>query len=190
MARYEIILEGRTQSPIRANGTSIACVHECDGQAYSDCRMSMDHVAGFYLAKVNLGGAGGDINGDIEYKAKDVIDNGTIRVEHVVGATGPGEEDRALAVTVNSKDITVTFGTDSSGDSVVPTASEVVIAVQGEVVADSLVSAKATEAGTAAVGTHAFQTLSSSVLKVCFENFFGMSHAGKPSCEITSLKVV
>jgi hypothetical protein len=65
-------------------------------------------------------------NGSVTYVAARSGAHGndhTITVE--TGATGAGNESRALAVARAGDDITVTFGTDSNGDSVAPTALDV-----------------------------------------------------------------
>lgn len=75
---------------------------------------------------------GQDANGHVVYTACCGGDHGNgVVVEHVVGQTGAGHEDRALAVEQvgGVKQLRVTFGTDGSGATVTPTAQEIVDAV-------------------------------------------------------------
>ena len=82
-------------------------------------------------ATVNIAGATSD--GDVFYMSATAGARGNIlRVEHVTGATGGGNEDRALAAVLTlgtnsgvNADLTVTFGTDGSGNSVTPTANDI-----------------------------------------------------------------
>jgi len=82
-------------------------------------------------ATLTVSGATGD--GDVLYTAVNPGTRGnTLRVEHLVGATGAGNEDRALAAVLVggiTNNLTVTFGTDGSGNSVVPTANEIAAVV-------------------------------------------------------------
>lgn len=70
------------------------------------------------------------INGTVLYTARHggAIGN-SIVVEHVVGPTGPGNEDRGLAASWFDDACLVVFGTDSSGNTIVPTAQQVVDAL-------------------------------------------------------------
>lgn len=82
-------------------------------------------------ATVNIAGATTD--GDVLYMAANPGARGNIlRAEHVTGATGGGNESRALAAVLThgtnsgaNADLTVTFGTDGAGDSVTPTANAI-----------------------------------------------------------------
>jgi len=102
-----------------------------------------------------------DSDGDVTVYAKNVGEQG-IQYAHVVGATGVGEEDRALAVAVAGSDVTVTFGTDGNGDSVVPTAAQVV-AVLFHVDVVPLLWAVAGGDGTGAVGAAALAPLTGGI---------------------------
>jgi len=92
-----------------------------------------------------------DVNGDVTVVAQALGDQ-QIQYAHVVGATGVGEEDRDLAVVVAGKDITVTFGTDGAGASVVPTATQVVALLAGDTDAAALVYGVAGGTGAGDVG--------------------------------------
>jgi hypothetical protein len=92
-----------------------------------------------------------DVNGDVTVVAQ-ALGEQQIQYAHVVGATGAGNEDRALAVAVVGKDITVTFGTDGAGASVVPTAAQVVALLAGDADASALVYGVAGGTGAGNVG--------------------------------------
>jgi len=78
-------------------------------------------------ARAALTVPGVDANGDVTYSAKFPGQQGNlVAVTHEVGATGAGNESRALAVVVThglAPTVVVTFGTDGVGDSVVPDAN-------------------------------------------------------------------
>jgi hypothetical protein len=104
--------------------------------------------------------SGVDANGDVTYThpRKNTLGN-SVQVAHVVGATGGGNEDRALAVAVSALVVTVTFGTDSNGDSVVPTATALVAVVAALDLAAALVTAVAGGTGASAVSAAAAANL-------------------------------
>ena len=113
----------------------------------------------------------GAANGDVTYTAWVVGAGGNaIRVAHVVGATGGGEEDRDLAVAVAGDDIIVTFGTDGAGASVVPSANEVAALINGDGDASALVSAAASGDGTGDTGTAALANLTGGLAAVLLQS--------------------
>jgi len=77
-------------------------------------------------SQASLTAPGADVNGDVLYTSKlgGLCMNG-ITVAHAEGDTGIGHESRALAAAWADKTLTVTFGTDGAGASVVPTAAEI-----------------------------------------------------------------
>jgi len=72
---------------------------------------------------------------------------------HESGDTGAGHEDRSLAVAVTSQEVRVVYGTDGSGNSVVPTAGAVRDLVNGDPDASKLVVATLPGTGAGAVDT-------------------------------------
>jgi hypothetical protein len=103
---------------------------------------------------------GQDANGHVLYTAKygGLCGNG-VRVRHVVGGTGPGYESRALAVAVIGRDVTVTFGTNGGGVSVVPTATQVAAVIAGSSDAMALLSAAAQGTGAGLAGETSYENL-------------------------------
>ena len=74
----------------------------------------------------------------------------------VVGATGAGNESRALAAAASGNDVTVTFGTDGAGDSVTPTIADVAAAILADGPSAALLLASdQSDSGQAAVFTQA-----------------------------------
>jgi hypothetical protein len=70
--------------------------------------------------------AGGDANGQVTYVcARSGAHGDTHTIAVVTGDTGAGHENRTLAVARSGEDVTVTFGTDGSGNSVTPTANAI-----------------------------------------------------------------
>ncbi len=102
--------------------------------------------------------AGSDGNGDVTYTARGGEWGNTITVEHLVGATGLGNEDRELNASVVGSAITIIFGTDSAGESIAPTAADFVAAVSSTVAA--LVTIEAGGDGLSSVGLQALTNLS------------------------------
>jgi len=113
------------------------------------CALST-YISAQYTApgsKAALAAAGADANGGVFYEAQTSgTASNSITVAHAIGATGVGNEDRALACTVVGDAITVTFGTDSNGDSVTPTGAEVVQVVNEN--ADAYVKVRVGGTGT------------------------------------------
>lgn len=102
-----------------------------------------------------------DYNDKVVYRSQAGGSAGNnIQVGHFVGATGAGNENRVLAVLVVGNDISVTFGTDGGGASVVPAASAIADLVNANAAASALVTATVSGdgAGTAA-GTSALTPL-------------------------------
>jgi len=106
-----------------------------------------DEVNGASPASLAVPGA--DADGLVTYSAAGGRWGNEITVEHLEGATGAGNEDRALEVVLVGKAVTVTFGTDGGGASVLPTAGEVVAALAA---VTELVSAVAGGTGASAAG--------------------------------------
>jgi hypothetical protein len=113
-----------------------------------------DSVNGATPASLAVPGA--DADGLVTYSAAGGRWGNEITVEHLEGATGAGNESRALEVVLVGKAVTVTFGTDGGGASSAPTAGEVVAAL-GAVT--ELVSAVAGGTGASAAGLAAAANL-------------------------------
>lgn len=78
--------------------------------------------------------------GRVRFRSKLVGDDGNdISVAIVTGATGGGNEYRALAVAVVDQAITITRGTDGSGNTVPPTPAEIKTLIEASEAADALV---------------------------------------------------
>jgi len=76
--------------------------------------------------KASLVIEGVDAGGLLDVKAVDGgVAGNSIRFALTVGATGPGNENRPLRMTIANDDMSVVFATDGAGASVVPTAQEV-----------------------------------------------------------------
>jgi hypothetical protein len=95
---------------------------------------------------------GADEDGLVTYTAAGGRWGNEISVEHLEGATGGGNEDRALQVAVSDKTITVTFGTDGGGATAPPAATALAAAIAGNVEVSKLVSATAGGTGNSASG--------------------------------------
>jgi hypothetical protein len=92
---------------------------------YEMCDRDFKIVCSYYDAKA-LHTVVNGANGTVTYVAARSGSHGNAHsIEVKVGTTGAGHESRALAVTRAVDAITVTFGTDSGGNSVVPTALQV-----------------------------------------------------------------
>lgn len=100
-------------------------------------------------------------------------DSGVIYTANAVGTGGnqirvryvdPGEASQALAVSVSSKEITVSLATDTEGD-LVSTADDVVTAINAHVGASTLVTAAlpASESGLGVLGAEPFTKLTGGV---------------------------
>lgn len=97
---------------------------------------------------------GQNANGSILYTAAHGGAAGNnIQVEHAVGATGAGNENRALAVAWSGDDCTVTFGTDGAGASVIPTAQEIVDLLTPDPVSSDKITPSLPGDGTGLAGT-------------------------------------
>ncbi len=117
---------------------------------------------------------GVDANGHITYTAQKLGAYGNdITVEHITGATGGGNENRALAASSSSQAITVTFGTDGSGNSVTPTANAIKTAVDADTGCANLVSVAVGGTGASNNATAASANLTGGVdnsfedMKIC-----------------------
>jgi hypothetical protein len=100
-------------------------VPKAAGYGYEMCDRDFKICCSVYDSKAMHTVANG-ANGTVTYASARAGAYGNSRsIEVKVGDTGAGHEDRALAVDHTSEEFTVIFGTDSNGDSVVPTASEV-----------------------------------------------------------------
>jgi hypothetical protein len=105
--------------------------------------------------------SGVDANGDVTYTAGGGLWGNSVTVEHAVGLTGGGNEDRALGIVVTSDyEIIVTFGTDGAGDSAPPTATALASAINADADAALLVDATAGGTGASLVGDHPKTSLS------------------------------
>lgn len=102
--------------------------------------------------------SGVDANGDITYTS---LFNGDTdpRISHTVGTTGPTEKNRKLSLTVSGYDVTVTFGTDGEGYSVIPTASAIAGMINSDKDASLLFTAAAGGSGASGVGSQAMTAL-------------------------------
>ena len=80
--------------------------------------------------------SGVDTDGDILYRATWPGSLGNkFAVTHETGATGTGNENRALAAVLTpgtTWDLVVTFGTDGSGNSVTPTANDIISLINAD----------------------------------------------------------
>jgi hypothetical protein len=75
-----------------------------------------------------------------------------ISIRHYKGSTGGAYANRALTISVGGLSVAVLYGTDGNGDSVTPTATQVVDAVAAHQEASSLVVAVAGGDGSGSVG--------------------------------------
>lgn len=111
--------------------------------------------------------SGADANGDVTYTAQILgLRGNDLTIEHAVGATGAGNENRALAVAVTvglTTAIAITFGTDGTGASVTPTATAVAAEVNGDATASLHISATAGGTGASNVGTQGATALAGGV---------------------------
>lgn len=99
-------------------------------------------------------------NGDVVIESRyGGADKDMLRFGMEVGDTGAGHEDRALAVARTNGDTTVTFGTDGSGNSVVPTATQVADLVNADDDVTKFVTATAGGDGSAQVAAAALTNL-------------------------------
>jgi len=74
-------------------------------------------------ASHSVGGA--DANGDVLYESRyGGADKNGLTIAIAAGATGGGNENRPLAVVRSGVDVVVTLGTDGSGNTIFPTATE------------------------------------------------------------------
>jgi hypothetical protein len=103
--------------------------------------------------------AGVDANGAVSYQAAGGRWGNEITVEHLAGDLGAGNLLRALAVTVQDKAVTVTFGTDAVGASVVPTATDLAAAINADPDASKLVTATPGGDGSSLAGLFASANL-------------------------------
>lgn len=100
-------------------------------------------------------------NGDVLIESRyGGADKDMLRFGMEVGDTGAGHEDRALAVARTDGDTMVTFGTDGSGNSVVPTATQVADLVNAETDLEDWITATAQGDGSAQVAATALTNLS------------------------------
>jgi hypothetical protein len=110
---------------------------------------------------------GADANGHVDYTAKTLgIQGNDLTVEHAVGATGAGNENRALDAVATpglTTAIKVTFGTDGAGASITPTAQQVADAVNASATAAPLVTAAAQGTGASDAGTVAATAMTGGV---------------------------
>jgi len=168
-----------TNSADTVNGASVAVV-----ATYSDPKQTVDGIqyivshpqslglemcdrdilikTATFDATATLTINGADANGDVIYTANcPGIHGNDATIAHVIGATGGGNEDRALAAVATpglTDAVVVTFGTDGAGDSVVPTATAVAAAVNVAAILPYL-SASAGGTGASTVGTQAATAL-------------------------------
>lgn len=85
---------------------------------------------------------GPTVDGNVVYTARHGGKAGNnIRVEHREGQEGPEHKDRLLTVSRDGFSVVVTFGTDSAGNILVPTATNVVDLIAGDESASDLLSA-------------------------------------------------
>ena len=82
-----------------------------------------------------------------------------VRIRHIAGSVGAGFEGRALEVSVLLCDVTVQFGTDGAGASLVPTAQQVEDAIVASALASDSVVAVAQGAGTGLVSLSDYEAL-------------------------------
>jgi hypothetical protein len=94
---------------------------------------------------------GADVDGNLLYVATAPGERGnSFTVEHSAGATGAGNENRALSITLTrglTWDLTITFGTNGSGGTVYPSANEVAGAILGDSSIVYYISAQPTGTG-------------------------------------------
>ena len=103
---------------------------------------------------------GQDANGGVVYTSKYGGTSTTpIRVRHVLGSSGPGYEDRALAVAVLGLDVSVTFGTNGAGVVQTPTSQQITDLVNSDPLAAALVTAAISGDGTGLAGVTSYEDL-------------------------------
>ncbi len=108
-------------------------------------------------------------------------------VEHTPGPTGSGNENRPLGVSVVGVALTVSFGTDGNGDSIVPTANQVRDLVNGDPDASAVMIATAGGTGAGQAATQAPTTLSGGL-----DNGDWLKFEGLPPtvCRISKVEIV
>lgn len=99
-----------------------------------------DQISGSSKASIAIPGSSGD--GGITYTARHGGKVGNnIRIEHSEGATGIDNKDRTIDVTVDGCVVTITFGTDSVGDPITPTAANIVSLIENNESASKILTA-------------------------------------------------
>ena len=146
-------------------------IHICGPDGSLSCRIHAQDSANVKLAvgskaasdlvagsKAAITLAGGTVDGDVTYDSVYgglVVNN--IRVGQQPGATGAGNEDRAIAVSVSGMDVLVVFGTDGDGGTAIPTATQVADAINAD--EQNHVVATAQGDGTGPAGSFAYTNL-------------------------------
>jgi len=142
---------------------------------YEMCDRDFKLVCSAFDVKATILVQGADANGHVIFAAARAGTRGSdLSIEVKVGDTGLGDESRPLAVARTGCDTTITFGTDSNGDSVVPTALEIVDLVNSDLsISQYYLQAVPNGTGASAAGVTAKVNLAGGVtnshedLKIC-----------------------
>ena len=127
---------------------------------------------------------GQDANGDVTYTSKHgglVVNN--ITIEHTAGLTGASYENRSLGVYVTDMAVQIVYGTDGSGNSVVPTAGEVETLINNDEAASDKVSASSSGDGSGLVSQSPPTNLAGGLDDGDYYKFPG----NPPSCNVINL---
>lgn len=141
---------GRRFTLLDANGALLCVVGAADDSMLltNVLRKRADSLASCAAASLVTGSGDGEVTYTSKYGG--IRWNGCT-VEHTAGPTGPGNESRPLGVTVTELVVTVAFGTDSGGNSIIPIANQVADLINNDPEASDILVAAAGGAGTSQV---------------------------------------
>ena len=161
----DVTVTNQPPAPIARDDGVPYAVPKAASFGYEMCDRDFKLVCSAYDAKAAAFVLGSDANGHVIYAAARAGARGNIlTIEVKEGDTGFGDESRPLAIKRTGCDVVITFGTDSNGDLIVPTALELVNLVNSDLsIAHYYMQAMPNGTGQSPAGTTAKVSLAGGV---------------------------